>query len=196
MIAAENEDDPPLTVDLLANLQAGLVDHSTPAPPTDNARHAVHPRYPRKKRARVIAAGAGVSASILAIGIGATALTEPHRFTDAPSINDSLTARHITVSSVSPVFAIPITQILELLNQDPDYGPLSDPIRRASCLSSQGYPSATPLLGARAMEINGHHGVLLVLPGETADKLTVIAVPVTCGPTDTGLLATTVITRR
>ncbi|MBY0441941.1 MAG: hypothetical protein K2Q25_07375, partial [Mycobacteriaceae bacterium] len=231
--AAETEDDPPLTTDLLANLQAGLLDDATAArirkriradptaatilhalnqvrsdvaalasspaphtPPAANARYAVHALHPRRRLARIVAAGFGLGAGIVAIGIGTAALLHPHPFPDNAATSDPPTARHITVSSTSADLALPVEQILTLLNHDPDYGPLSDPTRRAACLNGLGYPTATPLLGAQVMEIHGQRGVLLVLPGETSDKLTVIVVPITCGPLDTGLLATTVLARR
>jgi len=82
-----------------------------------------------------------------------------------------------------------------LLNRGPDYGPLSDPPRRASCVSGLGYPASTQVLGARPIEINARPGVLLVLPGDTPDNLAVFAVALNCSAADTGLLASTQVPR-
>ena len=93
--------------------------------------------------------------------------------------------------------AIPLSQaeILGLLNRSPDYGPLDDPARRASCLGGLGYPASTQVLGARPIEINARPGVLLVLPADTPGDLAVFAVALNCSSADTGLLANTQVTR-
>lgn len=105
------------------------------------------------------------------------------------------TAQHITVSTPAP--AIPLSQadILALLDRAPDYGPLADPSRRASCLSGLGYPASTRVLGARPIEINARPGVLLVVPGDAPDSVTVFAVAPNCSAADTGLLASTTVAR-
>lgn len=257
--AANNSggDDVPLTVELLADLQAGLLDDATAAqvrrrvradpdatavlralnrvrgdvaalatdtgsapdpPPEVAARHAemlaamlrstgpttpTPPRYRRAAHAlrpgsglaKTAAAAAGLGAFIAAIGVGTAALMRTPT-TAGPAPNAAPTAQHITVSSSNAVIPLTDDQLLGLLEHSPDYGPLRDPARRASCLSGLGYPVSTPILGARLIEINGRHGVLLVLPGETTDKVAVIAVPATCSAVDTGLLASTVLARR
>ena len=88
---------------------------------------------------------------------------------------------------------VPLSQaeILGLLDRSPEYGPLTDPSRRASCLSGLGYPASTQVLGARPIDINARPGVLLVLPGDTPDNLAVFAVAPNCSAADTGLLANT-----
>ncbi len=88
---------------------------------------------------------------------------------------------------------IPLSQqeILGLLTQTADYGPLGDPARRASCLTGLGYPSATQVLGARRVEINARPGVVLVVPGDSPHTLAVYAVALNCNAADTGLLAST-----
>jgi hypothetical protein len=97
----------------------------------------------------------------------------------------------------TPPMVIPLSQaqILGLLNRSPDYGPLNDPARRASCLTGLGYPASTQVLGAQQIDINARPGVLLVLRGDTPDNLVVLAVALNCSAADTGLLASTQVPR-
>jgi hypothetical protein len=237
--------DPPLTVELLAELQAGLLDDDSAArvrkrvredpqaeeilralnqvrcdvaamgvdptsapdvPPQVTARisaalrsagdtqasgGAAHSARPRIRPAKMAAMAAGVGAVLAAIGVGTAALiTAPE-----PAPSTPATAEHITVST--PPMTIPLSQaeILGLLSHSPDFGPLTDPARRASCLSGLGYPASTQVLGARPIEINARPGVVLLLPGETPDNLAVVAVALDCSAADTGLLANTQIPR-
>jgi hypothetical protein len=237
--------DPPLTIELLADLQAGLLDDDSAArvrkrvrddpraqqilrtlnqvrrdvaamgadptsapdvPPQVTARisaalrsagegrshpGAAHSVRPHIRPVRLAATVAGVGAVLAAIGMGTAALINAPR----PAPSTPVTAEHITVST--PPMTIPLSQaeILGLLNQSPDYGPLSDPARRASCLSGLGYPGSTQVLGARRIEINARPGVLLVLPGELPGNLAVFAVALNCSAADTGLLANTQVPR-
>jgi hypothetical protein len=243
--------DPPLTVELLADLQAGLLDDDTAARVRNrvradpNAQQMVHalnrvrrdvsaagtdisatpavasevvngigaalraapiaagqPRPHRRgthavrpatllRPARVLAAVAGLAAATLAVGLGTTALIAA----PAPTSSGLTTAQQITVSR--PPMQIPLSdpQILALLDRKPDYGPLADPQRRASCLGGLGYPVATQVLGARPMEITGRSAVLLVLSGDTSGSVTALAVAPTCSSLNTGLLADRVINR-
>jgi hypothetical protein len=239
---------PPLTVELLADLQAGLLDDDTAArvrrqvradpdaeamlralnrvrsdvaavgadpasapepPPAVAARisaalrsasasstgSAAHSARPHTRPARLIAAVAGACAVVAAIGLGTTALVNA----PTPTPSTQITAEHITVST--PPMAIPLSQaqLLGLLDRSPDYGPpggpLNDPARRASCLSGLGYPASTRVLGAQPVDINARPGVVLVLPGETPDSLTVFAVALNCSAADTGLLVSTQVPR-
>jgi hypothetical protein len=237
--------DPPLTVELLADLQAGLLDDDSAArvrkrvrddpqaeeimralnqvrcdvatmgadptsapdvPPQVTARisaalrsagdaqapsGAVHSARPRIRPAKVAAMAAGGGAVLAAMGVGTAALINaPEPAPSAPA-----TAQHITVST--PPMTIPLSraEILGLLKHSPDFGPLTDPARRASCLSGLGYPASTQVLGARPIEINARPGVLLLLPGEAPDNLAVVAVATDCSAADTGLLANTQIPR-
>ncbi|KKC02231.1 hypothetical protein WU83_25220, partial [Mycobacterium nebraskense] len=128
---------------------------------------------------------------LAAVGVGTAALiTAP-----GPAPSTPVTAEHITVST--PPMVIPLSQneILGLLSQSPDYGPLGDPARRASCLTGLGYPASTQVLGARRVEINARPGVVLVVPGDTPHSLEVYAVALNCNAADTGLLANTQIPR-
>lgn len=238
MSAADDEADP-LTVELVADLQAGLLDNDTaarvrnrirtdpraeatlralqqvrhdlaavgespaPDPPPDVAERvsaaltsfeagAAHAARPRIRPARVVAAVAGLCAVAAAIGFGTRALlNEPA--SRAPST--LATAQHITVSTPPPTIPLSNTEILGLLHRPPDYGPLSSPALRASCLSGLGYPAATQVLAARPIDINARPGVLLVLPGDTPGDLAVYAVALNCSAADTGLLASTTVPR-
>lgn len=238
--------DPPLTVDRLADLQAGLLADETAArvrrqvradpeaervmralnrvrrdvatvggdpasapdaPPEVIARitaalasaeprgagttPTAHAARPPLRSGRVAAGVAGLCAVLAAIGIGTAALIDA----PAPMPSTSVTAEHITVST--PPMVVPLSQaeILGLLDRNPEYGPLTDPSRRASCLSGLGYPASTQVLGARPIDINARPGVLLVLPGDTPDILAVFAVALNCSAADTGLLANTQVPR-
>jgi hypothetical protein len=233
--------EPPLTVELLADLQAGLLDDDSAArlrkrvredpeaekilralnqvrcdvatlgadpasapdvPPEVTARISAalrsadqaavgHSARPHLGPARVVAGVAGVGAVLAAIGVGTVALISAPE----PAPSTPATAEHITVST--PPMTIPLSQaeVLGLLNRSPDYGPLGDPMLRASCLSGLGYPASTQVLGARPVEINARPGVLLVLPGDTPDDLAVFAVAPNCSAADTGLLANTQVPR-
>lgn len=163
---------------------AGPAGPTTGEPPTHSARPVVRP-------SRVAAAVAGLGAVLAAIGVGTVALMRAPG--PAPSTPD--TAELITVST--PPMAIPLTQgeIQALLGHPPDYGPLADPARRASCLTGLGYPAATEVLGARPIEINARPGVVLVVAADTPRTLAVYAVAPSCSAADTGLLANTQVPR-
>ena len=241
--------DPPLTVELLADLQAGLLDDDAAArvrkrvredpeaekvlralnqvrrdvaslgadpasapdvPPEVTSRisaalrsagegeprsGAAHSARPHIRPAKAVAAIAGAAALLAAIAMGTAALINAPE----PTPSTPVTAEHITVSTPPMTIALSQAEIVGLLNHAPDYGPpgrsLSDPPRRASCLTGLGYPASTQVLGARPIEINARPGVLLVLPGETPDSLAVFAVALNCSAADTGLLASTQIPR-
>jgi hypothetical protein len=247
------ETDPPLTVELLADLQAGLLDDDAAARLRKKIRadpdaqqmvhalnrvrcdvaaagtdlsatpavapavidgigaalraapiaarqsrahlHATHTVRPseRLRRGRALAAAAGLAATALAAGLGIAALIATPAPAPAPS--GSTTAQRITVSR--PPMQIPLSdpQIVALLNREPDYGPLADPQRRASCLGGLGYPAATQVLSAQPIEIAGHAAVLLVLSSRTPGKVTALAVAPTCSSLNTGLLADRVVNR-
>lgn len=231
--------DRPLTVELLADLQAGMLDDddaaqvrkrvredpaaadalgalnrvrrdvaalrddpgSAPDPPPRLAAKitaavradgpAAHSARPRTRPARVAAAAAGLIAALGAAGVGTVALMRA----PGPAPSTPETAELITVST-SPM-VIPLTQdeILALLDHPPDYGALADPARRASCLTGLGYPAATPVLGARPVEINARPGVVLVVAADAPHTLAVYAVAPNCSAADTGLLANTQVPR-
>lgn len=167
------------------------MDASNEPPPARDAigpAHAIRP-LPRPSR---IAAGAGIIAAVVAVGLGTTALLR----TGGPAQDTWPTLRPITVSS-APTAAIPLSaaEILALLDQRPAFGVLSDPQRRASCLTGLGYSASTEVLAARPIDIGGWSGILLVLPGEQADTVVALAVPPNCSAADTGLFADTTVRR-
>lgn len=233
--------EPPLTVELLADLQAGLLDDETaarvrrrvranpeaaatlralqqvrrnlaalgadpstaPDPPpqvtfnlseaaksTASSRSfAAHAARLPAPPAKILAGVAGLGAVVAAIGVGAAALIDEPE----PTPNTPTTAMHITVSTSPPTIPLSQDQILELLRRAPDYGPLADPSRRASCLNGLGYPASMQVLGAQPIAINARPGVLLVVPGDTPDNVAVYAVAVNCSAADTGMLASTAV---
>jgi len=236
-MADDERDDPPLTVDSLADLQAGLHDDNTAArlrnkvrtdpdaqqtmaalnrvrgdvaalssdgssaPEVDpavvnrigaalRAQHAVR-RGGLPRSARLAVALTGLTAVAVAAWLGTRALiTAPASTTSRPT-----TIEHITVSR--PPESIPLSdqKILALLDHAPDFGPLTDPRRRASCLSGLGYPANARVLGARPIDIAGHPAVLLVLPGDAPGNVKAVAVAPTCSAANTGLSADRIVTR-
>jgi hypothetical protein len=213
MSAAEDDADPPLTVDLLADLQAGLLDDDAAARVRTrvgddpqaaatlqalqqvrrDVAHAgaAHAARPPIRPARVIAGIVGLGAVLAAIAVGTMALL--NESPSAPSVGP--TANHISVSTPAPVIPLSDAEILGLLRRPPDFGPLSRASQRASCLAGLGYPTSVAVLGAQPVEINARAGVLLLVPGDTPDMVTAYAVAVNCSAADTGLLATTAIAR-
>ncbi|QLL07454.1 hypothetical protein [Mycobacterium vicinigordonae] len=238
MSAAEDDADPqpPLTVEQLADLQAGLLDDDTAAAvrsrirtdpqaadalqalhqvrrdlaalaaePAPNAPPqlvdsvaaalrspgAAHAARPPMRSARVIAGLVGFAGVVAAIGLGTAALL---RSPSSGSKTDP-TANHITVSAPVPVIPLSDPEILALLHRPPDFGALTNPGQRASCLGGLGYPAGTPILGAQPVEVNSRPGVLLVMAGDTPGTVTAYAVALSCSAADTGLLATTTIPR-
>ena len=180
---ASAPDTPPAVT---ARISAALRSASGPA--TGGAAHSARPHM---RPARLIAGVAGFSAVVAAIGFGTAALVNA----PAPTPSSQITAEHITVSTPPMVIPLSQAQILGLLNRSPDYGPLNDPARRASCLTGLGYPASTQVLGAQQIDINARPGVLLVLRGDTPDNLVVLAVALNCSAADTGLLASTQVPR-
>jgi hypothetical protein len=236
-VEPDEGDDPPLTVDSLADLQAGLHDDNTAArlrkkvrtdpdaqqtmdalnrvrgdvaalssdgssdPEVDpavvnrigaalRAQHAVR-RGGLPRSGRLAVAAAGLIAVAVAAWLGTRALiTAPTSTTSRPT-----TIEHITVSR--PPQSIPLSdqQILALVDHEPDFGPLTDPRHRASCLSGLGYPTNARVLGARPIDIAGHPAVLLVLPGDAPRDVKALAVAPTCSAANTGLSADRIVTR-
>ena len=236
-MADDGRDDPPLTVDSLADLQAGLHDDNTAArlrnkvrndpdaqqtvdalnrvrgdvaalssdgssaPEVDpavinrigaalRAQHAVR-RGGLPRSARLAVALTGLTAVAVAAWLGTRALiTTPASTTSRPT-----TIEHITVSRPPQTIPLSDQQILALVGHEPDFGPLTDPRRRASCLSGLGYPANARVLGARPIDIAGHPAVLLLLPGDAPAAVKAVAVAPTCSAANTGLSADRIVTR-
>jgi hypothetical protein len=175
---------PPVAPEIVDGIAAGL--RAEPA----GAAHAVHRgRFPRPTR--LAFAAAGLAAAAAAAWLGVSALVTP----PAPMPSRPTTIEHITVSRPSPTIPLSDQQIVALLDRAPDFGPLTDPRRRASCLAGLGYPADTRVLGARPVDITGHPAVLLVLPGEAPETLAALAVAPTCSSANTGLSADRIVHR-
>jgi hypothetical protein len=211
-------DDLPLTVDTLADLQAGLFDDETASRLRQrirgdpDARHtmaalnrvrrdmaALGPEPPAHavqrghfpRPARLAVAAVGLAAVAAAAWLGVTALLEP----PTPLPSRPTTIEHITVSRPPNTIPLSDQDILALLNREPDLGPLADPQRRASCLSGLGYSASARVLGARRIDIAGHPAVLLVLPADDPGALSALAVAPTCSSVNTGLSADRIVHR-
>jgi hypothetical protein len=154
------------------------------------AVHSLRRSAPRMHRLQVIAAVLGATAAVVAVCLGTALLLRP----PAPTSSAGPTAEHITVSR-PPDTDVPLSDphIAGLLRDRPDYGALSDPQRRASCLSGLGYPVSTRILGAHPVTISGRPGILIVLPGDTPGALIGLVVQPNCSSADTGLIADTVV---
>lgn len=151
--------------------------------PAHSARHT--PRW------QLIALVAGVGAAVIGVVVGAVMLTRD----PAPRWSAGPTAESITVSRPATELPVPEPEIVGLLSQTPDYGPLADPQQRASCLSGLGYSAATPVLGARPVDMHGQPAILMVLAADTPGKLLALVVAPDCNSAHTGLLANTLVTR-
>lgn len=151
-----------------------------------SAAHSDRRSLPRLRLAAAVAGGCAVLA---AIAIGVAMLTD----SPPPTPSAGPTADHITVSP--RVIPLSDPQILELLTMPPDYGPLTDPNRRASCLRGLGYSALTKALGARPVDMRGRPAVLMVLPADSPDALVALIVDPNCSSANTALLADTVLPR-
>jgi hypothetical protein len=175
---------PPVAPEVVDGIAAGL--RAEPA----GAAHAVHRgRFPRPTR--LAFAAAGLAAAAAAAWLGVSALVTP----PAPMPSRPTTIEHITVSRPPQTIPLSDQQIVALLDRAPDFGPLTDPRRRASCLAGLGYPADTRVLGARPVDITGHPAVLLVLPGDAPETLAALAVAPTCSSANTGLSADRIVHR-
>jgi hypothetical protein len=136
-------------------------------------------------------AAAGLVAAAVAAWLGTRALiTGPEPMPSRPT-----TIEHITVTRHPQPIPLSDQQILDLLDREPDLGPLTDLHRRASCLAGLGYPANTRVLGARPIDIAGDPAVLLVLPGDAPDAFAALAVGQTCSSANTGLSADRIVHR-
>jgi hypothetical protein len=196
----EDDLDPAVIARVRRDLaELGADDASAPdVPPAVTARviaalraepaHTVR-RQPLR-RLQVIGLVVGLSAALTAAVVGMTMLARPA----APTFPAGPTAAKITVDRPA---GIPLSdaEVLELLTQDPDYGPLADPQRRSSCLVGLGYPPGTAVLGARPLDMRGKPAVLMLLPGDTPEAVGVVVVEPGCNGAHTGLLAKSSVTR-
>jgi hypothetical protein len=152
------------------------------------AAHAISPPVPRL---RLVGLVIGIAAAVAgAVGGGLMLARDP-----APMMSHGPTAESITVSR--PPSNIPLSdrELVALLSRSPDYGPLADPQRRASCLDGLGFPSVTQVLGAQPVDMYGRPAVLMLLPDETPTRVVALVVEPNCSSAHTGLLANKVVTR-
>ena len=194
-VGAHPASAPATPAEVTAKISAALRSASSPSSGSPSGdlvvQQAAHSARPHIRPARIVAGIAGLCAVLAAIGFGTAALLHA----PGPTPSTPVTAEHITVSTPPMVIPLSRAEILGLLGHSPDLGWLSDPARRASCLTGLGYPASTQVLGARPIEVNARPGVLLVLPGDTPDNLAVFAVAPNCSGADTGLLANTQVPR-
>jgi hypothetical protein len=171
----------PAVVDRIAGALRAQSGQSEPA-------HTVRRgRIPRSARIAVAAVGLAAAGAAVWLGI-ASLITAP-----APMPGKPTTINFITVTRPPTTIPLSDQQILALLNRAPDFGPLADPQRRASCLTGLGYPADARVLGARPVEIAGHPAVLLVLPNDRPGAVVALAVAPTCSAVDTGLSADRIV---
>ncbi|AQT83200.1 hypothetical protein B1R94_29135 [Mycolicibacterium litorale] len=149
---------------------------------------AAHAWRPTARTGRLVAAGVGAAAVVAAVGLGTSALLH----SPAPTASTPTSANLITVTPTLPLSG---REISALVARSPDFGPLTDPKRRAACLSALGYPGSVQVLGAERMQIDGQPAVVLVLPGDRPELLVAVAVAANCSSVDTGLIADTTVRR-
>jgi hypothetical protein len=185
--------DPPAAPDVdpavVDRIEAAL--RAQQAEPTRaGAVHSVR-RGALPRSARSAVAVAGLVAVAVAVWLGTRALiTAPTSTPSRPT-----TINHITVSRPPATIPLSDQQILALLEDRPDFGALTDPHRRASCLAGLGYPADARVLGAQPVDIAGRPAVLLLLPGDTPGTISALAVAPTCSSVDTGLSADRIVHR-
>jgi hypothetical protein len=185
-LGADEASAPDVPAEVTARLGAALQaerPHRGPGGPAHSVRHT--PRW------QLVAFVAGVGAAVAgAVAGGMLLVREP-----APTWSTGPTAESITVSRPATELALSDPQIIGLLSQRPDYGPLADPQQRASCLSGLGYPAATAVLGARPVDMHGRPAVLMLLPASAPGMVLAVVIAPDCDSAHTGLLATTLVTR-
>jgi hypothetical protein len=147
-------------------------------------------RRPPLRRLQIFGLVIGLVAAAAAVVLGGLMLVRD----PAPTRSPGPTAKSITVSPPPRDVPLPDPEIVGLLSRAPDYGPLADPQRRASCLDGLGYP-ATKVLGARPVDMFGRPAVLMVLPGDIPKTVVALVVEPSCSSAHTGLLANRVVTR-
>lgn len=160
----------------------------TVTPAINSAGSAAHAARPTGHHRRLIAAAVGLAAVLAAVGVGATALLR----TDDRTHSAPTSANLITVTPTVPLTS---RDLVALVGRSPDFGPLADEAKRASCLTGLGYPSTQQILGAQPLQIDGRPTIVLVLPGERPEELVALAVAPTCSSVTTGLVADTTVRR-
>lgn len=198
---ADDELDPAVVERVRRDLaELGSDTASAPAVPPDvtdrviaaiRAQPAHTVRRQPLRRLQVFGLVVGLGAVAAGVIVGAWMLGRD----PAPTYPVGPTAEQITVARPASDIPLPEPQIAALLALPPDYGPLTDPQRRASCLDGLGYGPGTTVLGARPLDMHGRPAMLLLLPGETAELVVAAVVEPGCSSAHTGLLAKSVVTR-
>jgi hypothetical protein len=147
-------------------------------------------RRPLRRR-HVFVLVVGVGAALAVAIVGALMVSRD----PAPTFPAGPTAEQITVARPASTIPLPDPQIVGLLSQAPDYGPLSDPQRRDDCLDGLGYAPGTAALGGRPLDMQGTPAVLMLLPGDAPDAVVAVVVEPGCNAAHTGLLAKDTVTR-
>jgi hypothetical protein len=180
-LGADESSAPEVPAEVTARVGAALRDrHHVPA---HSIRHT--PRW------QLIALVVGVGAAVVGAVVGGLMLTRD----TAPTWPTGPTAETIAATRQATQLPLSNPQIVSLLSQRPDYGPLADPQQRASCLSGLGDSAATAVLGARPVDMNGRPAVLIVLPANTPRMVLAVVVGSDCDSVHGGLLANTLVTR-
>ncbi len=154
----------------------------------ESTQGAAHARRPGIRKGRLIAAGVGVAAVLTAVGVGTAALLN----STGPAKSTVTSASLITVTPKMPISS---RDLNALIARSPDFGPLTDPKRRAACLSALGYPSSVQVLGAETLQVDGQPAIVLVLPGHQPDVIVGVTVAASCSSVATGLIADTTVRR-
>ncbi|QZH66388.1 hypothetical protein [Mycolicibacterium farcinogenes] len=178
-LGADSRSAPPVPAEVSARLSDVLRAQPPPAVPT--------------RRWKSIAAVAGAGSAVAAAVLGVAVLVRPAG--EVASTRVSL--GQITVSPPRADVGLSESQILDLLSNPPDLGPLTDPKRRNACLTALGYPPGVAILGARPVEAAGRHGVLVVVPPnppEPPDSVVAVVLAADCTG-HSGSLAQTVVQR-
>jgi hypothetical protein len=146
---------------------------------------------PRLRGPQLIGLAVGTVAVLAAAVVGALMLARgpESRYPRGPS------AEQITAPRPAADLPLPDDEILALTSRPPDYGPLADPRRRASCLTALGFPATVAPLGARPVDMHGTPAVLLLLPGARTDDVVAIVVGAGCDAAHPGLLANATLRR-
>lgn len=177
-LGTDRESAPPVPAEVAARVAATL--RST-VPASHTGRGRGH-------RLKLFGLLTGACAAVLAIGLGLGTLLSPDRPARTPM-------GQLTVSPPPPDIGLSEPQILRLLSDSPDLGPLNDAQRRASCLSALGYPSGVRVLGGGELIIRGRQQVLVLLAADTPNTIVGLVVGPDCDAVHTGLLTRTTVTR-
>jgi anti-sigma factor RsiW len=180
-LGADESSAPDVPAEVTARVGAALRERQHA--PAHSIRHT--PRW------QLFALVAGIGAAVVGAVVGGLMLTRG----TAPTWSTGPTAKTITASRQATQLPLSNPQIVDLLSQRPDYGPLTDPQQRASCLSGLGYSAATAVLGARPVDMNGRPAVLFVLPANTPRMVLALVVEPDCSSGRSGLLANTLVSR-